>query len=103
MVSTSTPRTVGLPSLHSDVTVNEPSSLNVVSCVQPPSPLTLKKGQQPPLTSVLKLSWLVLSTEAFDVIVLLIPSTTINAVDKLTEDNVLEALGGNQYRMRRGL
>ncbi|UWQ94755.1 hypothetical protein K3728_13740 [Rhodobacteraceae bacterium M385] len=27
----------------------------------------------------------------------------IAAVDKLTEDNVLEALGGNQYRMHRGL
>lgn len=27
----------------------------------------------------------------------------INAVDKLTEENVLEALGANHYRMRRGL
>ena len=27
----------------------------------------------------------------------------INAVEKLTNDNVLEALGGNMFRMRRGL
>ncbi|ABD56094.1 hypothetical protein [Jannaschia sp. CCS1] len=30
-------------------------------------------------------------------------SEAIAAVDQLTDDNVLEALGGNQYRMRRGI